>query len=62
MKKGDVVALYLPVSPIAVAAMLASARIGTQYCHNRWMDGTEDRTDGCKNGRTDGWTDGWTDG
>ena len=26
--KGDIVALYLPVSPLAVATMLACARIG----------------------------------
>jgi len=29
--KGDVVALYLPVSPVAVAAMLAAARIGALH-------------------------------
>ena len=28
IKKGDVVAIYLPISPIAVASMLACARIG----------------------------------
>ena len=28
VKKGDVVALYLPLTPVAVAAMLATARIG----------------------------------
>ncbi len=34
VKKGDVVALYLTVSPIAVATMLATARIGTQLLTN----------------------------
>ena len=29
--KGDVVALYLPVSPIAVAVMMATARIGAVH-------------------------------
>ncbi len=33
VKKGDVVALYLTVSPIAVATMLATARIG----NNSWQ-------------------------
>ena len=28
VKKGDVVALYLPVTPMAVACMLATARVG----------------------------------
>lgn len=28
IKKGDRVAIYMPVSPLAVAAMLACARIG----------------------------------
>jgi acyl-coenzyme A synthetase/AMP-(fatty) acid ligase len=28
VKKGDVVALYLPICPVAVATMLATARIG----------------------------------
>jgi acetyl-CoA synthetase len=29
--KGDPVAIYLPTSPIAVAAMLACARIGANF-------------------------------
>ena len=29
IKKGDIVAIYMPVSPMAVAAMLACTRIGT---------------------------------
>ena len=28
VKKGDIVAIYMPVSPMAVASMLACARIG----------------------------------
>ena len=31
VKKGDVVCIYLPVSPLAVAAMLACARIGAPH-------------------------------
>ena len=31
MKRGDVVALYMPVTPLAVAAMLATARIGAVH-------------------------------
>ena len=31
VKKGDVVALYLPVSPLAVACMLATARLGAVH-------------------------------
>ena len=31
VKKGDRVAIYLPVSPIAVASMLACARIGAVH-------------------------------
>lgn len=31
VKKGDVVCIYMPVSPLAVAAMLACARIGAPH-------------------------------
>ena len=31
VKKGDRVVIYMPVSPIAVAAMLACARIGAPH-------------------------------
>ena len=31
VKRGDVVALYLPVTPVAVAAMMATARIGAVH-------------------------------
>ena len=31
IKKGDVVCIYMPVSPLAVAAMLACARIGAPH-------------------------------
>lgn len=31
VKKGDVVCIYMPVSPQAVAAMLACARIGAPH-------------------------------
>ena len=31
VKKGDRVAIYMPVSPVAVAAMLACARIGAVH-------------------------------
>lgn len=31
IKKGDSVAIYLPASPLAVAAMLACARIGALH-------------------------------
>ena len=31
VKRGDVVALYMPVTPLAVAAMLATARIGAVH-------------------------------
>lgn len=31
IKKGDRVAIYMPVSPMAVAAMLACARIGAVH-------------------------------
>lgn len=31
VKKGDVVCIYMPVSPLAVAAMLACARIGSPH-------------------------------
>ena len=31
VKKGDLVAIYMPVCPLAVAAMLACARIGAVH-------------------------------
>ena len=31
VKKGDVVCIYMPVSPLAVVAMLACARIGAPH-------------------------------
>lgn len=31
VNKGDVVCIYMPVSPLAVAAMLACARIGAPH-------------------------------
>ena len=31
VKRGDVVAIYMPVSPLAVAAMMATARIGAMH-------------------------------
>ena len=31
IKKGDIVCIYMPVSPLAVAAMLACARIGAPH-------------------------------
>lgn len=31
VKKGDVVCIYMPVSPLAVAAMLACTRIGAPH-------------------------------
>ena len=31
IKKGDVVCIYMPVSPLAVAAMLACTRIGAPH-------------------------------
>ena len=31
VKKGDVVCIYMPVSPIAVATMLACTRIGAAH-------------------------------
>ena len=31
VKKGDLVAIYMPICPLAVAAMLACARIGAVH-------------------------------
>ena len=31
IKKGDIVAIYMPVSPLAVASMLACSRIGATH-------------------------------
>lgn len=36
VKKGDRVAIYMPVSPLLAASMLACARIGAVH---RWADG-----------------------
>ena len=36
VKKGDRVAIYMPVSPLLVASMLACARIGAIH---RWVGG-----------------------
>jgi len=35
VKKGDRVAIYMPVSPLLVAAMLACARIGAIHRYGR---------------------------
>jgi acetyl-CoA synthetase len=32
IEKGDTVIIYMPTSPMAVAAMLACARIGAVHC------------------------------
>ena len=37
VKKGDTVAIYMPVCPLAVASMLACARIGTVHRYNYYM-------------------------
>ena len=33
VKKGDIVAIYMPVCPLAVASMLACTRIGAVHRH-----------------------------
>ena len=46
VKKGDVVCIYMPVSPLAVAAMLACSRIGAphrsitiiNYCYYHFLN------------------------
>ena len=35
IKKGDRVAIYMPVSPIAVASMMACARIGAIHRYSK---------------------------